>query len=154
MDAWVHNLDSWDICDACCNNLFVHTPYAWKNVPVWVQDEAEFIRRAGYVMIACLAVHDKQAEDSAFTTTFPLIKAHADDARNFVRKAANWALRGIGKRNLALNAAAIAFAGELLKMDDKTARWIASDALKELKSEKVRDRLKKKAKKPPGIPRT
>jgi len=147
MDIWVADLNSWDICDAACNNLFVFSPLSWGKVPVWAADDAEFVRRVGYVLIACLATHDKDAPDQAFLDTFPIIKAGASDPRNFVRKAVNWALRGIGKRNLALNKAAVAFSEELLTMDDTTTRWIARDALRELKSEKVQSRLLQKEQK-------
>ena len=145
MDAWTADFDSWDVCDAACNNLFVFTPHAWDKVYQWAREEPEFIRRAGFVLIACLATHDKNALDARFTDTFPLIKRSALDPRNFVKKAVNWALRGIGKRNLALNAAAIACAKDLLTLNDRTATWIARDALRELQSEKILARLKKKA---------
>jgi 3-methyladenine DNA glycosylase AlkD len=138
MDAWVRDFNSWDICDQVCGNLFDKTSSAWEKIGEWAADESEFIRRAGYVMIACLAVHDKNAPDQAFTTLFPIITAGATDARNFVRKAVNWAIRNIGKRNLALNKAAITLSEEILAIDNKTARWIARDALRELTSDKVR----------------
>ena len=146
MDRWAHELTAWDICDAACNNLFVRTPYAWDKVYQWAEEEPEFTRRAGYVLIACLATHDKKAADQQFIDTFPLIKTAVTDPRNFVRKAVNWALRGIGKRNLPLNQAAIILANEILAMDNPTARWIASDALRELTSTKIQQRLQKKAK--------
>jgi len=146
MDAWAHTLTAWDICDAACNNLFVRTPFAWDKVHQWVQEEPEFTRRAGFVLIACLATHDKQASDQQFIRTFPRIKTAATDPRNFVKKAVNWALRGIGKRSLALNQSAMACAHEIQKMDDATARWIAADALRELASEKIQQRLIKTSK--------
>jgi 3-methyladenine DNA glycosylase AlkD len=145
MDAWTADFNSWDICDACCNNLYIKTPHAWDKVSLWAAGEAEFVCRAGFVLIACLAMHDKAASDTRFIETFPLIKAHASDPRNFVRKAVNWALRAIGKRNPALNQASVTFAGELLALDDKTARWIAGDALRELESEKIQSRLRGRA---------
>ena len=145
-DSWVHDFSSWDICDQVCSNLFDKTPFAWEKIEEWAADEREFVRRAGYVMIACLAVHDKGAPDASFTALFPIITAGVSDPRNFVRKAVNWAIRNIGKRNLALNKAAITISGKILAIDDKTARWIARDALRELKSEKVQERLRKKAK--------
>ena len=146
MDAWVSEFNSWDICDGVCGNLFDKTPFAWEKIEDWATDEREFVRRAGYVMIACLASHDKSAPDGVFTALFPIITTGVKDPRNFVRKAVNWAIRGIGKRNLALNKAAITLSEEILTIDDKTARWIARDALRELKSEKVQERLRKKAK--------
>lgn len=150
MDAWVGDLNSWDICDSACSNLFVKTPFAWDKVAEWAADESEFVRRAGYVLIACLAVHDKTAPDQAFLDTFPIITTGATDSRNFVKKAVNWALRAVGKRNLSLNKATVALSEELLAIDDKTARWIARDALRELKSEKVHTRLHQKENKKSG----
>ena len=149
MDAWVSEFNSWDICDGVCGNLFDKTPFAWEKIEDWAADESEFVRRAGYVMIACLASHDKIAPDGAFTALFPIITAGVKDPRNFVRKAVNWAIRGIGKRNLALNKAAITLSEEILTINDKTARWIARDALRELQSDKIQERLRKKAKKKP-----
>ena len=147
MDSWVSDLNSWDICDGACGNLFVFSPFAWSKVPEWTADEREFVRRAGYVLLACLTIHDKSAPDQAFLDTFPIIKAGASDSRNFVKKAVNWALRGIGKRNLALNKAAAAFSEKLLALDDKTARWVARDALRELQSDKIQARLRQKQRK-------
>ena len=145
MDQWARSLSAWDICDAACNNLFVHTPFAWKKVTRWAQEEMEFTRRAGYVLIACLATHDKQASDQQFIGTFTLITSAATDPRNFVKKAVNWAIRGIGKRNLALNQAAITLCEDIQAMDDATAHWIAANAKRELSSEKVQQRLLKKS---------
>ena len=145
MDDWARAITAWDICDAACNNLFVRTPFAWDKVHQWAEEEPEFTRRAGFVLIACLATHDKKAPDGRFIDTFPLITAYATDPRNFVKKAVNWALRGIGKRNLPLNRAAIDLAHNLNTADDPAARWIASDALRELTSQKVQQRLREKA---------
>ena len=145
MNAWVRDFNSWDICDQVCSNLFDKTPFAWEKIREWAMDDSEFIRRAGYAMIACLTVHDKSAPDESFTAFFPTITAGATDPRNFVRKAVNWAVRSIGKRNPALNKAAIALSEEILTIDNKTARWISRDALRELTSDKVQARLRKKA---------
>jgi len=147
MDQWTRSLTAWDICDAACNNLFVRTPFAWKKVYQWAREEPEFTRRAGYVLIACLATHDKQASDRQFMDTFTLITSAATDPRNFVKKGVNWAIRGIGKRNLALNQAAISLCEDIQEIDDATAHWIAADALRELSSEKIQQRLIKKASK-------
>lgn len=147
MDAWAADLNSWDVCDHACGNLFDKTPYAWEKVRQWAAQEAQFTRRAGYALLACLAWHDKQAPDQNFIDAFPIIKAGAADPRNFVKKAVNWALRNIGKRNRALNAAAIKLARDIDRIDDKTAHWIAKDALRELTAEKTRARLKKKGEK-------
>ncbi len=132
MDDWVHDFDSWDVCDQVCGNLYDKTPYAYQKAIQWCSQEQEFVRRAGFVMMAELAVHDKQAADEAFLPFFPLIQHYADDPRNFVKKAVNWALRQIGKRNSHLRTLAIACADDILRMDSKTARWVAKDAIKEL----------------------
>jgi len=144
MDRWVKAFDSWDICDQCCSNLFDKTPFAHAKAAEWSARGEEFFKRAGFAMMACLAVHDKQAGDKAFERFFPIIKREARDGRNYVRKAVNWALRQIGKRNLALNKKAVAAAKAIQKIDSKAARWIALDALRELTSEKAQARLKSK----------
>ena len=132
MEAWVGEFDSWDLCDQVCGNLFEKTPYAYQKAVQWCQQEKEFVRRAGFVMMAALAVHDKQAQDGAFVQFFPLIKRYADDERKFVKKAVNWALRQIGKRNSHLQAVAVDWAQAIKQLDSRAARWIANDALKEL----------------------
>ncbi len=144
MERWVREFDSWDICDGCCNNLFRMTPYAHAKAREWSGRPQEFVRRAGFVLMACLAVHDKQARDSVFLKYLPLIKAGSTDERNFVRKAVNWALRQIGERNSKLNAAAIRTGEEIRGLDSRSARWIAADALRELRSDAVEERLAKK----------
>jgi 3-methyladenine DNA glycosylase AlkD len=141
MDKWTGDFDSWDICDQCCGNLFDKTAYAYEKAVTWSRDDREFVRRAGYVMMAALSVHDKKAEDSRFIEFLLIIKRGATDERNFVKKAVNWALRQIGKRNKRLNKLAIEAAREIKAMDSVSARWIASDALRELTSEGVRGRL-------------
>jgi 3-methyladenine DNA glycosylase AlkD len=132
MEEWVNDFDSWDICDQVCGNLFDKTPQAYQKAVQWCQQEREFVRRAGFVMMAELAVHDKKAQDEAFLQFFPLIKQYAGDERNFVKKAVNWALRQIGKRNSHLRTLALECAYEIQNMDSKTARWVAKDAIKEL----------------------
>jgi 3-methyladenine DNA glycosylase AlkD len=139
MEEWVNDFDSWDVCDQVCSNLFDKTPYAYHKAVQWCQQEREFVRRAGFVMMAELAVHDKKAPDEAFLQFFPLIKHYAGDERNFVKKAINWALRQIGKRNSHLRALAMDCAHEIQAMDSKSARWVARDALKELQSKKFKD---------------
>jgi 3-methyladenine DNA glycosylase AlkD len=143
MEAWARDFDSWDVCDQVCGNLFDSTPYAYHKACEWSEREEEFVRRAGFALMAALAVHDKKADDERFEQFFLLIKGAARDERNFVKKAANWALRNIGKRNRALNYRAIETARELQKMDSKAARWNAADALRELTSDKVQSRLAK-----------
>jgi len=141
MDAWVKDFGSWDLCDQCCSNLFDKTGYTEKKLLEWVAGEREFVRRAGFVLMACLAVHEKKACDEKFLAFLPLIKKASADERNYVRKAVNWALRQIGKRDLALNKAALEAAKEIQKLDSKAARWIASDAIRELESPAVLKRL-------------
>lgn len=126
-------------------NLFEKTPLAEKKIYDWSQREQEFVKRTAYALIACLAWHDKTAGDDEFIKYFPTIKYGSTDERNFVKKAVNWALRNIGKRNLTLNKAAIELARDIQKIDAKSARWIAADAIRELQSEKVQQRLLKKA---------
>lgn len=143
-EEWVAGFDSWDVCDQCCGNLLDKTPFAWKKAVELTSRKEEFVKRTGFVLMACLAVHDKGAEDEKFERFFPLIKKHATDDRNFVKKAVNWALRQIGKRNIALNKKAIRIAKEIKEIDSKAARWIAGDALRELQGEAVQKRLRKK----------
>lgn len=143
MEKWVKDFDSWDVCDQCCSNLFDKTNFSYKKALQWAQRDKEFVKRAGFVMMAVLAVHDKKAHDKAFMQFFPLILRGAEDERNFVKKAVNWALRQIGKRTHALNEKAIATANKIQRIDSKSARWIASDALRELTSESVQKRLRR-----------
>jgi 3-methyladenine DNA glycosylase AlkD len=132
MERWVLDFDSWDVCDQVCSNLFDRTPYAVEKAHAWSQRPEEFVKRAGFVLMAALAVHDKQASDAVFLDFLPAITREAADGRNFVKKAVNWALRQVGKRNPALRAAAIAAARQIRTQDSPSARWVAADALKEL----------------------
>lgn len=144
MDDWVEDFNSWDVCDGCCLHLFSWSKHGHKKAREWSKRKEEYVKRAGYVMMATLAVHDKAASDDKFRAYFPLIVKGATDERNYVKKAVNWALRQIGKRNLALNKDAIALAKEIRRMDSKSAKWVAADALRELTNKKTQDRLKKK----------
>jgi 3-methyladenine DNA glycosylase AlkD len=143
MEDWVKDINSWDVCDQVCMNLFEKIPLAWKKIYDWSKREEEFVKRTAYSLIACLAWHDKEAEDRKFIKLFPVIEFGATDERNYVKKAVNWALRNIGKRNYKLNQAAIKSAKKIGRIDSKAARWIASDAIRELNSEAVKKRLKK-----------
>lgn len=143
MEAWVRDFDSWDVCDQVCMNLFEKVPVAWCKVSEWSQREEEFVKRTAFALLACFAWHDKGAADERFIELMPVIVSGASDERNFVRKAVNWALRNIGKRNPNLNKAAIATAREIQGIDSKAARWIAADALRELTGEAVQKRLAK-----------
>jgi 3-methyladenine DNA glycosylase AlkD len=144
MDSWVADFDSWDICDLVCSNLFCRTPFAGTKAVQWSAGGEEYVRRAGFVLMAGLAVRDKKSADAEFMRFFPLMVQASTDERNYVKKAVNWALRGIGKRNLALNAQAIQIAQEIKALDSRSARWIAADALRELTSEAVHRRLLRK----------
>lgn len=141
MENWVNDFDSWDICDQLCSNLFDRTSFAHKKAIEWSSREEEFVKRAGFVLMAALSVHDKRAVDDEFLIFLPIIKRDATDERNYVKKAVNWALRQIGKRNSTLNKKAIETAKEIQKLDSKSARWIASDAVRELTSKSVQDKL-------------
>ncbi|MDD5509821.1 MAG: DNA alkylation repair protein [Dehalococcoidales bacterium] len=142
MEEWVIGIDSWDVCDQVCMNLFEKVPLAWKKIIDWSEREEEFVKRAAFALIACLAWHDKKAADERFIELLPVIVRGATDERNFVKKAVNWALRNIGKRNSNLNRAAVKTAGEIQQIDSRAARWIAADTIRELESEAVRKRLK------------
>jgi len=141
MEQWVRDFDSWDVCDQCCSNLFDKTRFAHRKAIEWSGRREEFVKRAGFVLMAALAVHDKKAKDEEFLRFLPLIKRESTDDRNFVRKAVNWALRQIGKRNAALNIKAIDSAREIQKINSKSARWIASGALRELTSEALQRKI-------------
>ena len=141
MDRWAKDFDSWDICDQCCGFLFDQTQYAFKKAIEWSKRREEFMKRAGFALMAALSVHDKSALDKAFVPFLVRIRDESFDERNFVRKAVNWALRQIGKRNAALNKKAVATAKTIGNFHSSSARWISSDALRELASKKVQDRL-------------
>jgi 3-methyladenine DNA glycosylase AlkD len=145
MEAWVRDFDSWDVCDQCVMTLFDRAPDAYEKAVEWSEREEEFVKRAGFTLIASLAVHDKKADDERFLAFLPVLERGATDERNFVKKAVNWALRQIGKRSIALNGPAIRSAERMAKMGSKAAKWVAADALKELKGEAVQKRLKEKA---------
>ena len=142
IEKWVNDFDSWDVCDQCCSNLFDKTHFAFQKAIEWSKRNEEFVRRAGFVLMATLAVHDKKAKDEAFMKFLPIIKRESVDDRNFVKKAVNWALRQIGKRNVNLNKAAIETAKEIQGINSRSAKWIASDALNELSSDSIRKRLR------------
>lgn len=142
MDEWVEDFDSWDVCDQVCANLFDKTPFAYEKALEWSSRPGEFVKRAGFALMAALAWHDKDAADERFLPFLQAIEREAADSRNFVKKAVNWALRQIGKRSKVLNAAAVASAERIREQQSKSAAWIASDALRELTSDKVRQRLR------------
>jgi len=142
MDQWVKGFASWDVCDQTCLNAFVKSPLAWRKVYLWSSRKDEFVRRAAFALLATLAVHDKAAGDAPFLEALALVEAAADDGRNFVKKAVNWALRNIGKRNPCLHGAAITCAQRIRQQGSPSARWIAADALRELEGETVQARMR------------
>jgi 3-methyladenine DNA glycosylase AlkD len=139
-EKWVVDFNSWDVCDQVCMNLFKKLPFVEKKIKEWSKREEEFVKRAAFSLIACIAVYDKEKPDNEFIKFFPLIKRAASDERNYVKKAVSWALRNIGKRNKNLNKEAIKFAKKLEKTDSKSAKWIAKDTLRDIQNEKVRKR--------------
>lgn len=144
MEDWVKDIDSWDVGDQVCMNLFEKSPLAWRKVEEWSKRDEEFMKRTAFGLLACLAWHDKKANDDQFLQLFHVFERGAMDEQNSVKKAISWALRNIGKRNLHLNKAAVNEAARLRLLDSKSARWIASDVIRELESEAVHQRLKKK----------
>lgn len=145
MESWILEVDSWDVCDQLCANLLDKTIYAYPAAKAWSKRDEVFVKRAGYVLMAALAVHDKKAKDEVFLDFLESIYEGASDNRNFVKKSVNWALRQIGKRNLELNKAAISMAERIDKSGSNSAHWIAKDALRELRSEAAFARLLRKA---------
>jgi 3-methyladenine DNA glycosylase AlkD len=143
MERLAGDFNSWAVCDAACCCLFDKTPYAWDKAVEWTGREPEYVKRAGFVLMAALAVHDKKAPDERFEAFLPSLVRHATDERNFAKKGVNWALRQIGKRSRRWNRLAIQTARQIKQIDCRSARWIASDALRELISDNVRDRLKR-----------
>jgi 3-methyladenine DNA glycosylase AlkD len=132
MDHWVAGMRAWDVCDQACTNAFVKSPLAWEAIPRWAKRKAEFEKRAGFALLAVAAVHQKTRPDTDFIARLPLIEAAAGDERNFVKKSVNWALRQIGKRSAALREPALTVAERLCEREEKSARWIGSDARREL----------------------
>ncbi len=136
MDKWVKDFSSWDICDQCCSNLFDKTLYAFDKIFEWSGKKEEFVKRAGFVLIATMSVHNKKLDDEVFLEFFPLLEREAYDERNFVKKAVNWALRQVGKRSKYLFDEAIKVAERISRQDSKSAKWIAADALREFRNKK------------------
>ncbi|HYD42361.1 MAG TPA: DNA alkylation repair protein [Anaeromyxobacter sp.] len=156
LEAWAAGFDSWDVCDQATTSLFDRTPHAWRKAVEWAGREEEWVKRAGFSLMAGLASHDREAAEASFRKLLPLVERGAFDERNFVKKAVSWALRNLGKRNLALHAAAVACAERIRAAANRraggerggepavrAARWVAADALRELESEKVRARLRR-----------
>jgi 3-methyladenine DNA glycosylase AlkD len=144
MEKWASDFDSWDVVDGCCGNLFDKTQFATRKAHEWSKREEEYVKRAGFVLMAEMAVHDKSASDRIFLDFLPIIVREASDERNFVKKAVNWALRQIGKRNANLNAAAIKTCAQIKESGSRAGKWIAADALRELTSAPVKNKLANK----------
>ncbi len=142
MDRWAKAFDSWEVCDQACMNLFWLTPFAYPKAVEWSGRDREFLKRAGFALMAVLAWKDKNAPDAKLAKFLPVIEREAGDGRNFVKKAVNWALRQIGKRNLALNRKAVATARRMAKQGSPAASWVASDAIRELTGAAVQKRLR------------
>ncbi len=142
MEEWVADFDSWDVCDQVCGNLFDRTDFAHRKALEWSRHRGEYVKRAGFALMATLAVHDTRAGYASFEKFFPSMVRECADERNYVKKAVNWALRQIGKRSMALNRKAIEVAREIAAIDSSSAKWIAADALRELESERVQKRLR------------
>jgi 3-methyladenine DNA glycosylase AlkD len=143
-DSWVKDLNSWDLCDDLAGNLLIKTPFAHKKAIQWAKRKEEFVRRAGFAMMAWIAVKDKKTVKETFAPFYPLMVLYSNDERNYVKKAISWALRSVGKRNLALNKEAVKVAKQMAKVDSKSSRWIAQDVIKELTSDTMQARLKEK----------
>jgi 3-methyladenine DNA glycosylase AlkD len=144
MDRWARDFDSWDVVDSACRYLYAFASPAWSKVDAWSRRPEEFVKRAAFSLMAYLSYLDKKSPDARFVRLLRVIERESDDERNFVRKAVNWALRQIGKRNLRLNRAAIGAAKRIRRRETRAARWIAADALRELKSDAVQKRLRRK----------
>jgi 3-methyladenine DNA glycosylase AlkD len=145
MESWARDFDSWDVVDAACCYLYAQARPAWSKAAAWSNRREEFVKRASFSLIAYLSYKDKTASDTRFGRFLRVIEREAYDERNFVKKAVNWALRNIGKRNVRLNREAIRAAERIRRQDSRSARWIAADALRELKSGGVQTRLRRKA---------
>jgi 3-methyladenine DNA glycosylase AlkD len=145
MNAWAAGFENWADCDTVCFHLFDRTPLAWEKARQWSASPREFVKRGAFALMACLALHDKAAPDENFLGFLPLIEKGARDDRNFVKKSVSWALRSIGRRKLALNAAALAAAKRLAQSQEPACRWVGKDALRELASTKVRAALARRA---------
>lgn len=144
MEQWVTDINSWDLCDHYCGHLFDKTPYAYKKAVEWSARSETFVKRAGFSLIAWLSVHDKKTNDKKFLAFLPIISRESIDNRNYIKKAVNWALRQIGKRNQFLNRKALETATQIRKIDSKSAQWIAADAIRELMSSAIQKRVKNK----------
>ncbi|MFB6076399.1 MAG: DNA alkylation repair protein [Candidatus Aenigmatarchaeota archaeon] len=141
MDSWVEDFDSWDLCDLVCQDLFIKTDFVGDKINKWTGSEEEFVKRVGFVLIAERAIHDKKANNEDFEKYFSIVKREVDDSRNFVKKAISWALREMGKRNKGLNERVIEVAREIKEDGSNIAKWISSDVIRELGSDKIQKKI-------------
>lgn len=132
MDRWARDFDNWAICDTLCFHLFDRTPHAWRKIESWSKRREEFVKRAGFALLASVALHDRKASDAPFLRSLALIEREAADERNFVKKALSWALRAVGRRNTALQSASIDVARRLAARPEPSSRWVGKDALRAL----------------------
>jgi 3-methyladenine DNA glycosylase AlkD len=144
MDRWARDFDNWAICDHCCFHLFDRTPHAWAKITLWSGRRDEFVKRAAFALLASVALHDKRTGDEPFIRALPLIERAATDERNFVKKGVSWALRGVGRRNLALHTASLDLSRRLAASKDSAARWVGKDALKDLTRPMTVERVRRK----------
>jgi 3-methyladenine DNA glycosylase AlkD len=150
MDRWARDFDNWAICDTLCFKLFDRTPHAWRKIHQWSTRREEFVKRAAFALLASVALHDKQAPDEPFLESLALIERAAEDERNFVKKGVSWALRAVGRRNQALNTAAIETARRLAGSAAPAPRWVGKDALRELSGIVVQRQLERRSRQAPG----
>ncbi len=132
MDAWAREFDNWAICDSICFHLFDKSPHAWKKISAWARRKDEFVKRAGFALLAAVALHDRKADDSQFLKSLAIIDREAHDNRNFVKKGVSWALRTIGHRNRALHKASLELGEKLAGSDDPARRWVGKDVLRDI----------------------
>jgi 3-methyladenine DNA glycosylase AlkD len=150
MQRWAGQFDSWAVCDCACGTLFDRTPFAIEKARAWSRARGEYVKRAGFVLMAALAVHDRRAPDELFLEFLSIVEEQAADGRNMVKKGVNWALRQIGKRNLVLHSAALRSCRRLRETGEPAARWVAADALRELNDERTLERIKRKSSRSPA----
>ena len=138
MDRWCRDFDNWGICDTLCFHLWDRTPHAWKKIEQWSDKKPEFVKRASFALLACVALHDKKTADEPFLESLELIEGAATDNRNFVKKGVSWALRSVGRRSPAVRVAAVELSRRLAESTDAASRWIGKDALRDLSRPRAR----------------
>jgi 3-methyladenine DNA glycosylase AlkD len=145
MDAWARAFDNWGVCDTVCWHLFDHTPFAWEKARAFAASKSEFVKRAGFAMMAGRVARDKESPDRPFLELLPLVERGAEDERHLVKKGASWALRRLGGRSPALYAASVALAKRLAASSEPAPRWVGADALRALAKGKPAEGRARKA---------